>query len=341
MLKVGIIGATGYAGEELIKILLKHPKIKLTYLVAKIKKSVPINRIFPHLKSKIDLTCESRFSLAKGLKKADLFFLALPHRTSMEMAPGLLKEGKRVIDLSADYRLKDAALYKKWYGVTHKDKENLKKAVYGLPELYREKIRKADLVANPGCYPTGAVLALLPFLKQRLIDTQWIVIDSKSGVSGAGREALVVQEFHRGISNMKAYKVNEHQHSPEINQELSKVANETIGAIFTPHIVPMERGIVSTIYLRLKKKASNKKVIKLYKKFYEKEPFVKVLAEGNFPQTKDVVNTNSCHIGIKIDTKKKLGIIVAAIDNLLKGASGQAIQNMNIMYNFKEAEALI
>ncbi len=341
MLKVGIVGATGYAGEELIKILLKHPKVKLTYLVAKIKKSVPINRIFPHLKNKIDLVCESRFSLAEGSKKAEFFFLALPHRISMEIAPGLLKEGKRVIDLSADYRLKDAALYKRWYGVMQKDKENLKKAVYGLPELYREKIREADLIANPGCYPTSAILALLPFLKQKPIDTRWIVIDSKSGVSGAGRETPVVQEFRKGISNMKAYKVNEHQHSPEINQELSKVANDTIKVIFTPHIVPMERGIVSTIYLRLKKKASNTKVIKLYKKFYEKEPFVKVLAEGNFPQTKDVVNTNSCHIGIKIDAKKNLGIIVAAIDNLLKGASGQAIQNMNIMYNFKEAEALI
>lgn len=340
MLRVGIVGATGYAGEELIKLLVKHPKVKLTYLVAKIEKSVPISRIFPELKNKTNLICENKFNLGQGSEKAEFFFLALPHRVSMEIAPGLLQAGKRVIDLSADYRLKHSSLYKRWYGVAQKDRRNLNKAVYGLPELYREKIRRADLIANPGCYPTSVILALLPLLKQKLVDTQQIIIDSKSGVSGAGREAAVVQEFHKGISNMKAYKVNEHQHSPEMDQELSKIANRAIKVMFIPHVVPMERGILSTVYVRLKKKIPDKGALNLYNIFYRQEPFVKVLTQGRFPQTKDVVNTNFCELGMKMDSKKNTLIIVAAIDNLLKGASGQAIQNMNIMYNFKEREGL-
>lgn len=341
MLKVGIVGATGYAGEELIKILLDHPEIEVTYLAAKIKKSVSISRIFPDFKKRIDLVCDKQFNLNKGKRLADLFFLALPHRVSMGIVPRLLREGKRVIDLSADYRLKDVSLCKKWYGVTHNDKENLRKAVYGLPELYRSKIRMADLIANPGCYPTSVIIALLPFLKQKLIDIQSIIIDSKSGVSGAGREALVVQEFLKGISNTKAYKVNEHQHSPEMEQELSKIAARDVKVIFTPHIIPAERGMLSTIYVGLKKKLSDKKVFDIYNKFYAQEFFVKVFSQGKFPQTKDVVNTNFCHLGLRVDREKNVAIIVAIIDNLVKGASGQAVQNMNIMYGFKETEALI
>lgn len=331
MVNVAVVGATGYAGEELIKILLKHSGCSITYICAKIDKP---QEFYGFVCDNIDMNALE--------KNADIVFLALPHKTSMDFVPTLLKAGKTVIDLSADYRLKDKTVYEKWYATQHKDAANLKDAVYGLPELYREKIKSAKFIANPGCYPTAAILPLAPLLKNKLCDTGGIIIDTKSGYSGAGRKSPD-DPFWRDIKdNFKAYKIDSHQHSPEINQELSRIAGEKIKVIFVPHLLPIERGILETIYVRVTgAQATSDKLIDLYRKFYKNEPFVRIKSEGEFPQLRDVQNTNFCDIGIKISEDKKFIIIISAIDNLVKGAAGQAVQNMNIICGFKETEGLL
>ena len=339
MLKVGIMGASGYAGEELIRILLNHPKVQITVLAAKIDNKQAIYNLYPWLKGKLDLEC-SDLSKEEVSKKCDVVFLALPHKVSMEVAPLFLKEGKKVIDLSADFRIRDQKVYEKWYEIKHKCPEYIKHAVYGLCEFYREKIKKADLIANPGCYPTSIIFGCAPLLKKGLVDTDFIVCDSKSGRSGAGRvlaEELKSKEFE---NSFKPYKLNAHRHMPEIDQELTVVNGSKVGVNFIPHLVPMERGILSTIYLKLKKPIDTSQALKLYKDLYKGEYFIRVLDEGKLPDTKDVVNTNFCDIGLKVFPEKSLAIVATAIDNLVKGASGQAVQNMNIMYGFNEKEAL-
>jgi len=339
MLKVAVVGATGYTGEELVKILTSHPKVKVVSLTAKIDKPEKIQDLFPSLTGRIDMTCELP-NEDKVAHLADLIFLALPHRVSMEVAPKFLKRKKRVIDLSADYRLpKD--IYSKWYGATHKDSAGLKIAVYGLPELNREKIKAARLIANPGCYPTSILLGIAPLLRNNIADVSLIIADSKSGVTGAGRRADLALTFGEVNESLKAYKINEHQHGPEINQEASKVAKRETTIVFVPHLVPLSRGILSTIYVKIKMPMTTAKMVELYKRTYEKEPFVKVLGEGQLPQLKDIRGTNFCHLGLKVDAKKGLCVIVSAIDNLTKGAAGQAVQNMNIMCGFNEKEGLI
>jgi N-acetyl-gamma-glutamyl-phosphate reductase len=338
MIKTAIVGATGYAGEELLKILVNHPQVEITSVSAKIDKPQKISEIFPYLSGKIDLVCaEPEF--ARIVPDCDLVFLALPHRVSMEVAPRFLQGGKKIIDLSADYRLQDKSVYKKYYGIPHKNPEYLKLAVYGLPELYKEKIRKTMLLANPGCFPTGIMLGCLPALAKGLAKKKNIIADAKTGLSGAGREKEA-QLIPQMKDNFCAYKVDEHQHSPEINQELSQFAGKKIEITFTPHLIPVKRGILSTIYMPLKKAVTQKKMQKVYQKFYKDAPFVKVLPEGQFPQLKDVVKTNYCHIGLKVNPEKKLAIVICAVDNLVKGASGQAVQNMNIMCGFDETEGL-
>jgi N-acetyl-gamma-glutamyl-phosphate reductase len=336
MIKVGVVGATGYAGEEVIKILVNHNGVKITELSAVIDKEESISGIFPTLKGKIDLVCKKPNAEAMA-KNVDLVFLGLPHKVSMELAPVFLKAGKRVIDFSADYRLA-SDVYKAWYGIDHKDKENLPKAVYGLPELYHDLIKKADIIANPGCYPTSAILGIAPMLNQKAIDTSYIVIDSKSGVTGAGRKPDLALSFSEVNENLKAYKVNEHQHKPEIAKILSEVAGKPVDVVFTPHLIPMNRGILSTIYLKLAKKLDTKAVIEIYEKFYKGKPFVRISEEGKLPQIRDVVLTNYCDIGMKVTGD--ILIVVSCIDNLKKGAAGQAVQNMNIMCGFNEREAL-
>jgi N-acetyl-gamma-glutamyl-phosphate reductase len=339
MLKVAVVGATGYTGEELVKILTSHPKVKIVSLTAKIDKPEKIQDLFPSLTGRIDMTCElPNEDKVAGL--AELVFLALPHRVSMEIAPKFLKRKKKVIDLSADYRLpKD--IYGKWYGVAHKDSVGLKAAVYGLPEFNREKIRTARLIANPGCYPTSILLGIAPLLRNNIADTSLIIADSKSGVTGAGRRADLALTFGEVNESLKAYKINEHQHSPEINQEASRIAKRETTIVFVPHLVPLNRGILSTIYVKIKRPMTTAKMVESYKKVYEKEPFVKVLPEGQLPQLKDIRGTNFCHLGLKVDAKKGLCVVVSAIDNLTKGAAGQAVQNMNIMSGFNEREGLI
>jgi len=340
MVNVGIVGATGYAGEELIDILLKHPQARITNISAKIDKPRDIADIFPKFKGRISMLCKEP-DLKEIAAKCELVFLALPHTVSMEIAPKLLKAGKKVIDLSADYRLKDTKVYEKFYNTKQKDKLNLSCAVYGLPEIYRLKIKQAKLIANPGCYPTVSILALAPIVAFGSAEPGSIIIDAKSGVTGAGRKIAEGFLFSEINEDFKAYKVNAHQHAPEIDQELSKLAGKKLHVTFVPHLLPLNRGILATIYVmktqNARRKAQN--LISLYKKFYKKEPFVRIKEEGSFPRLKDVVNTNFCDIGIKDEADKI--IIVAAIDNLSKGASGQAVQNFNIMYNFPESMGLL
>lgn len=340
MINVGIIGATGYAGEELINILLRHPTVRITKISAKIGQPQKICDIFPQFKDRIELICKEP-DLKEIAGACELVFLALPHTVSMAIAPSLLKLGKKVIDLSADYRLKDSKVYEKFYHTIHKDKLHILEAVYGLPELYRSKIKNARLVANPGCYPTPAILALAPIVTLNLVQLNSIIIDAKSGVTGAGRKITEEFLFSEINEDFKAYKVNVHQHSPEINQVLSRLANKKIKVTFVPHLLPLNRGILETIYVRKTQnpKPKTQNLISLYKKFYKHEPFVRIRKEGDFPRLKDVVGTNFCDIAIQDEVEQI--IIIAAIDNLIKGASGQAVQNMNIMYNFGETMGLL
>jgi N-acetyl-gamma-glutamyl-phosphate reductase len=340
MLNVGIVGATGYAGEELIALLLGHPQVKIADISAKIAKEQDISEIFPRFKGRLELVCRKP-DLATIVRKCELVFLALPHTVSMGLVPQLLKAGKRVIDLSADYRLKDARVYEKYYHIAQKDRSNLKEAVYGLPELYRLKIKTARLVANPGCYPTAAILALAPLVALDLVSPEAIIIDAKSGVTGAGRKLAEGFLFSEINQDFKAYKVNCHQHAPEIDQVLSRLAGKKLRVTFVPHLLPLNRGILETIYVKkhTTHNAQRKTLLEVYKKFYKNEPFVRIKNEGEFPRLKDVRGTNYCDIGIQEDACG--AIIITAIDNLLKGASGQAVQNMNIICGFPEKTALL
>jgi len=320
---------------------LRHPEARITNICAKIDKPQNIADIFPKLQGKIDLICKEP-DINEVIEKSDVVFLALPHTVSMEIAPELLKVGKKVIDLSADYRIKDSRVYEKFYKVKHKDKLRLTAAIYGLPEIYRAKIKDARLIANPGCYPTAILLALAPMVAFNLIDLNSIIIDAKSGVTGAGRKIAEGFLFSEINEDFKAYKVNTHQHAPEVNQELSKLAGKKVEVIFVPHLLPLNRGILATIYVKKSHKVTKSqshKLIELYKKFYKREPFVRIRQEGDYPRIKDVAGTNFCDICVKDEGDNV--IIIACIDNLLKGASGQAVQNMNIMYRFPEYTALL
>ncbi len=341
MLRVGIIGVTGYTGEQILKILLNHPQVKITYLSAIVEKEQDISDIFPSLKGKLSLPC-GNLDIGEAINNCDCLFLALPHTVSMKVVPDLLKAGKKVIDLSADYRFESVAGYQACYGALHKDKKNLTCAVYGLPELYREDIKKAKLIANPGCYPTAAILSLAPVVTACSKHIESIIIDAKSGVTGAGRKASLDFFFSEINENLKAYKINIHQHMPEIEQELSKLSGKKTAITFVPHLIPLNRGILETIYVRFKAnfEINSRKIEGLFQKFYKHEPFVRIKKEGSFPEIRDVRETNFCDIGLKLNTDNLL-IIVSAIDNLMKGAAGQAVENLNIMYGFKETEALL
>ena len=343
LINVGIIGSTGHTGEVLIELLLNHPQVKICHLYNSGKNSPSaqvISEVFPKFKNRLELICKKP-DWVEIKQDCDLVFLALPHTISMKFVPKLLSLGKKVIDLSADYRIKNALVYEKFYKVIHLDKGNLKEAIYGLPELNRAKIKTASLVANPGCYPTCAILSLAPLLALNLVDTDSIIIDAKSGVSGAGKKLENEYLFSEVQGDFRAYKVNVHQHAPEINQALSKISGKGVQVIFVPHLLPIERGILATIYLKKIPgvKLKVKSLLDLYKKFYKGEPFIRIKPEGVFPRIKDVVKTNFCDIGIK-DFGQNI-IVIAVIDNLLKGASAQAVQNMNIMYKLPETAGLL
>ncbi len=339
MIKAAIVGATGYTGLELIKILLNHPQVKIQSLTAKIDKpKMFIDEEFPSLKGKAHLICYD-FSLAKIPKDIDVVFLAVPHTVAVKLAPHFLAQKIKVIDLSADFRLNDPFIYQKWYKTAHTDSGLLKKAVYGLPELNAAKIKKTSLLANPGCYPTGSILGIAPALKNNLVTPSPIHINATTGTSGAGRKAALALIFSECAGNIKPYKVLNHQHQPEIEQELSKVAGKDVQISFVPNLAPLDRGILSTIFMRLNKPLKTEKVIELYQQFYKKAPFTVVLPKGNFPQLKNITNSNFCHIGIKAQNKEL--VVITAIDNLLKGAAGQAVQNMNLMFRLPEEMGLL
>jgi N-acetyl-gamma-glutamyl-phosphate reductase len=339
MLNVAIVGASGYTGLELIRILYCHPEVAVTCLTSEQSAGRKTSDIFPTLRGRCDLTLENLEPM-RVAEKADLIFTALPHKAAMEVVPTFLKLGRHVIDLSADYRLSDPDVYGAWYE-PHINPANLKKAVYGLPEVRRAKIRGARLVANPGCYPTSIILALAPLLKKGLINTGDIIADSASGVTGAGRAAKVDSLYCEVNEGFRAYGVGGvHRHTPEIEQELSLLAGEKLMVTFTPHLVPMDRGILSTVYATARTATTTEKLLKLYQDFYRGEPFVRVLPQGSLPSTAFVRGSNFCDIAPLVDQRTGRIIIVSAIDNLVKGASGQAVQNMNIVCGFPETMGL-
>ncbi|HMK55357.1 MAG TPA: N-acetyl-gamma-glutamyl-phosphate reductase [Dissulfurispiraceae bacterium] len=339
MVKVAICGGSGYTGSELLRILSGHPGVVITTVTSGKSAGKRVTDLFPHLVKYNSLVYEP-MEKEMLLSKADLFFMALPHAASQEAVSFFHQRGKKVIDLSADFRLSDPDVYEEWYKTPHHHPDTLKKAAYGLPELYRKAIRKSRLIANPGCYPTSAILALNPALKEGLIDPGSIIVDSKSGVSGAGRKSDVAVSFCEVNDGFKAYGVGVHRHTPEIEQILSDIAGRKILIDFTPHLVPMDRGIVTTTYARLTKKISTVKMIELYNRKYAKEPFVRILEEGFYPNAKHVRGSNYCLIGLRINERTNTLVAVSSIDNLVKGASGQAVQNMNIMLGLEETAAL-
>ena len=340
VINVGIIGATGHTGGVLIELLLNHPNVKITHLFNTGQTKQVFSVVFPKFQHRLDLVC-GKLDWEKIKRDCDLVFLALPHTVSMKFTPKLLSLGKKVIDLSADYRILNHVVYEKFYKLAHQDKGNLKNAVYGLPELNRARIKTAKLIANPGCYPTSAILGLAPLLAVDFVNTDSIIIDAKSGVSGAGKKLEKEYLFSEIDGDFRAYKVNVHQHAPEIDQVLTKLSGKKINVTFVPHLLPIERGILSTIYLKKASKAKldAKNLVELYKKFYRNEPFVRIKPDGVFPRIKDVVETNFCDIGVK-DFGDTI-IVISVIDNLLKGASSQAVQNMNIMYKLPETSGLL
>jgi N-acetyl-gamma-glutamyl-phosphate reductase len=338
MLSIGIIGATGYTGLELVRLLLHHPEVKISVLTSEKSAGKKFSEVFPSFQGKIDLILEPLNPEAIA-PKVKCVFLCLPHQQAMDAAKAFLQKKIPVIDLSADFRLSAAEVYEAWYG-PHRCHELLKEAVYGLPELHREQIKKASLVANPGCYPTSCILGLAPLIKNKFIDLATIHCDSKSGVSGAGRNVEATNLFCEVNEGLKAYKVGVHRHTPEIEQEISRLAGENVVVSFTPHLVPMNRGILSTLYASVKKKLDAPALHRIYQDFYGKEPFVRVRPLGSFPGTQDVCMTNYCDIGVHLDERTGRCVIVSALDNLVKGASGQAVQNMNLMHGMAETAGL-
>ena len=342
ILKVAVCGASGYTGAELLRILHKHPKVEITAVTSERSAGRSPSDLYPQLHAYTGLEFEP-LDYKKVARKADLFFLALPHAASQDAVDFFHSKGKKVIDLSADFRLKDPAVYEGWYKTPHTKLKALGSAVYGLPELHRKEIKRATLVANPGCYPTASILGIAPALKAGACEAGGIVVDAKSGTSGAGRKADQALSYCEVNEGFKAYGVGVHRHTPEIEQELSALADladKPLRVDFTPHLLPVDRGILSTIYLRIAPGHGNTDISELYARAYESEPFVEVLPPGEFPNIKDVRGTNRCLIGFKVNERTGVLIVVSVIDNLVKGASGQAVQNMNLMMGYKETTAL-
>ncbi|WP_442481827.1 N-acetyl-gamma-glutamyl-phosphate reductase [Aeoliella sp. SH292] len=333
--RVAILGASGYTGLELIRLLLRHPYATITALGTRQEENPHVAEVHPQLAGQLDLRLE-KLSNQELAERADCVFCCLPHAASAEAVAQLLELELDVIDLSADYRLRDKDVYEKWYGVAHPDADRLPSAVYGLPELYRDQIRKTNLVANPGCYPTSAILALYPLLKEGIIASDGIIVDSKSGVSGGGRTPKPVFHFPEANESIMAYGVGTHRHMPEIDQFLSEAAGDKVEVIFTPHLVPMDRGILSTSYATLAGDYDTEQLMKVLRAFYKDEPFIDIVDAP--PATKHVMNTNRCHINAKVVRGR--AVVTSVIDNLIKGASGAAVQNFNLMHGYEESTAL-
>ncbi len=339
MIKAGIAGATGYVGLELTRILSAHPGVTLVNLSSRSGNGQAMSNVYPSLEG-YDLPNICTTDAAEIAKECDVVFTALPHAASANLAAELYANGTVVIDMSADFRYEDEEVYSKWYGVTHPCPELMKQAVYGLPELYREKIAQSRIIGNPGCYTTCSILALAPLVKNRLIDTSTIIIDAKSGATGAGRSLAPEKLLTELSGNCKAYSVATHRHTSEIEQELSKLAGSEIALNFTPHLLPINRGIIATSYATLSQQCSSKELLAVYSEMYSSEPFVTVLPEGSLPELRHVVGTNRVCIDIVADERTNRVIVVSTLDNLIKGAAGQAVQNMNIVFGLPETEGL-
>jgi len=335
VIKVGIVGGTGYTGVELLRLLALHPKVELRVITSRADAGMPVSQMFPSLRGYVDMAFSHPDQA--NLTACDLVFFATPNGIAMQEAVALLDAGVRVIDLSADFRIKDVALWEKWYGMTHACPQLIEQAVYGLPEVNRAEIRQARLVANPGCYPTAVQLGFLPLLEENLVDSTNLIADAKSGVSGAGRRAEIGTLLAEAGDNFKAYNVGGHRHLPEIKQGLARAVGREVGLTFVPHLLPMIRGIHATLYAHVEREAE---LQSLYEQRYKDEPFVDVMPAGSHPETRSVRGANVCRIALHRPQDGNVLVILSVIDNLVKGAAGQAVQNMNIMFGLPETTAL-
>lgn len=334
-IKIGVVGGTGYTGVELLRLLAQHPDAEISLITSRQEAGTAVSAMFPSLRGRVDLA----FSVPSdaALKKCDLVFFATPNGVAMQQARALYDAGIKIIDIAADFRIKDIPVWEKWYGTKHACPELVAEAVYGLPEVNREKIRGARIVANPGCYPTSVQLGFLPLVRNKLVDLKHLIADAKSGVSGAGRKAEVHTLFAEAAENFKAYGVAGHRHLPEISQGLAVMAGADVGLIFTPHLTPMIRGIHATLYARLN---GDVDLQSLYEKTYADEPFVDVMPAGSHPDTRSVRGSNLCRIAVHRPQGGDTAVVLSVIDNLTKGAAGQAVQNMNLMFGLAETTGL-
>lgn len=339
MIKVGIIGVTGYAGQELVRILLNHKQVELVFFGSKSYQGQEYSKVFQNMKKLVNVVCEDD-AVEKWIHQIDVLFTATPQGYCGSILNEEILSKVKVIDLSADFRLKDQKVYETWYGIEHQSPQYLKEAVYGLCEYNREKIKKARLIANPGCYPTCTTLVLYPALAEQLLEENSIIVDAKSGTSGAGRGAKVDTLFCEVNENMKAYGVATHRHTPEIEEQLSYMSGSSVQINFTPHLVPMNRGILITAYGNLKKNVTYEEVKAIYENYYKNEQFIRILDKGECPQTKWVEGSNYVDVNFVIDERTGRMIVMGAMDNLVKGAAGQAVQNMNLMFGLDEREGL-
>lgn len=336
MVRVGIIGATGYTALELLKLLLRHPDVEITCLTSRSEDRPALGTVHPELRGRLNLELEP-LQIESFRQRVDCVFSCLPHAASAEIVRDLVSDELKVVDFSADYRLNDVQTFESWYGVAHPDPDRVGHVAYGIPELFREQIRSANLTANPGCFPSSALLPLAPLFKEQLIQPQSVIVDSKTGVSGAGRKPNLRFHYPECNESISAYGVGTHRHMPEINQIIQRYCNENIEAVFTPHLTPMDRGILSTLYLRPQQGVTLEEIESALTSFYRDETFVRI--SPDLPATKHVSGTNFCDIAVRQcnDTI----IILSALDNLVKGASGAAVQNFNLMYGFDETTALL
>ncbi len=339
MIKVGIIGATGYAGHELIRLLYNHPKVEIIHLSSRSYAGKKLSEVYHNFTGILDKKL-AELNAQQMADDCDVIFFALPHGLAAGQISEELLEKTKIIDIGADFRLKDKDTYKSWYKVKHSAPQFLEEAVYGLCELNRDKIKHARIVANPGCYTTCSITSLAPLVANKIIDNSTIIIDAKSGVSGSGRSLSLPTLFPESNESFKAYGIGTHRHTPEIEQELSAIAGKDIILSFTPHLVPMNRGILTTSYASLIKDIKSNEIIEIYKEYYKDEKFIRIYSQDSFPETRFVRNSNFVDIGIKTDPRTKRVIAVAAIDNLVKGAAGQAVQNMNLMFGIQEDSGL-
>jgi len=334
MIRVAVIGATGYTGQELVRILAQHPEVEITQLTSRQHHGIIYGHLFPHFRNQVEIRI-SPLDYEQIAQKSDLAFLALPHTESQLVTEELYQRKVRIIDLSADFRLRKAGVYQRYYS-EHRFPALLRKAVYGLPEIYRSQIRSARLVANPGCYPTGVLIALKPLMERKLVEPREIIIDSKSGLSGAGRSAIVDFLLCEAERSVRAYNIYRHRHQPEMEQELTRLYRKKVEVTFVPHLVPTSRGIFSTIYVRFLRKITPSRLEAIYQEAYQGEKFVRLLPLGELPDTSRVIGSNFCDIGLSLSPNGKEAVICSAIDNLVKGASGNAVQNMNLMFGLEE-----